>query len=414
MLPGRVTYARFSVPESDPSWGPLSHICGSLKLPSPPPHPTPPSLPNRLHAFSSPGLPAHGYPQNSRNSLGCQTRWLSVCHLLVEMKAAHTTSRTAGNQINTEVVYSQEVLGSGYPQFTASGWKLDLRRTLGGTDGETQRVQPLSSPNPGSCLSHSPCPLVRQWGESQVNGEHEGRSFSLPLHLPPLPPHWGHSLIPEHSWGSLISQATWAQAGLFQTEGARAVDQVPTLPLHPYPFSGPLPQPFPFLRSFYHRHTPTTTHTHPLSEHFLIGSRVLFSLSNPCLLHMGFFSVSPTHTFPHLLQEARGQQPVLWCQAAIAHLLSVASLPPQAPCTTLSISPAGLWGAGLACLVTVLPCIQPLKSVGDGLGAGDPMARLCPWPWLLKGWETPHRAPSLGLAFSQKHSVLPCLSIFPA
>ena len=175
---------------------PTSVGASSYLVPTPPHSTFPPKQASRLLL---PRPPSTFYPQNSRNSLGCQTRWLSVCHLLVEMKAAHTTSRTAGNQINTEVVYSQEVLGSGYPQFTASGWKLDLRRTLGGTDGETQRVQPLSSPNPGSCLSHSPCPLVRQRGESQVNGEHEGLSFSLPLHLPQLPPHWGHSLIPEHS-----------------------------------------------------------------------------------------------------------------------------------------------------------------------------------------------------------------------
>ena len=119
----------------------------------------------------------------------CQTRWLSVFHLLVRMKASHTTSRAVGNQINTEVVYSQEALGSGYPQSTASGWKLDLRRTLGGMDGETQRVQPLFSPNPGSCLSRSPCPLVRQRGESQVSGGHEGWSFSLPFRLSQPSPH---------------------------------------------------------------------------------------------------------------------------------------------------------------------------------------------------------------------------------
>ena len=173
---------------------------------------------------------------------------------------------------------------------------------------------------------------------------------------------------------------------------ARAIDQVPTLPLHPYTFSCSLPQPFPSLRSFHHRHTPTATHTNPLSEHFLIGSKVLFSLSTPYLLYMGFFSVTaiPTaplefSTFPHSVQEARGQQPLLCCQTLIVH----PSLRPLSPCRP----PAPL-------SVSLLPACGALTWLAWRLSSPASAPAECmrqSWGWRANGKILPMALATKGL-----------------
>lgn len=125
-------------------------------------------------------------------------------------------------------------------------------------------------------------------------------------------------------------------------------------------------------------------------------------------------------TFCYSLQEGEGSAALTLLSACCSPPplcgLSLLGGPcgPSAPPSVSPCRPLGHW-PGLPSNFPHCLCTQPLWSVGEGLGAGagDPMARFCPWPWLLKGCGTPQQVTSLGLAFPLKQSVLPCLSASP-